>query len=161
MSLYIKQKIFSLTDSYEVFDEEQTPVFRVQREFLSWGAKIHLYDMGGNELFFIKQKVMVLLPEYEIYKNNIMCAQVVKEFTFFKPRLDVSSAYGDFVLDGDFWDMSFSILHDGVKMGQISKAWLSWGDTYQLDIASGQDEAFFCALTIAIDNCLHNENHNN
>lgn len=156
MQLYIKQKVFALTDTYHVYTADQEPVYLVKREFFTWGAKFHVYDTNEQELYYIQQKVFVFLPEYEIYRNGILCARVAKELTFFRPRLNVSSAYGDYTLQGDFWDMDFDILKDGALIGSIRKEWLSWGDTYMLDIAQEQDAAFFCSLVIAIDNCLHN-----
>lgn len=156
MRLYIQQKVFSLRDTYYIYDVYQQPVFEVQGQIFSFGAKLHLYNMQGEELFFIKQRLLAFLPSYEIYQGNFLCADIKKEMTFFKPQLTVTSGYGDFTLQGDFMDMRFDIVRDGVLMGSICKQWLSWGDTYELDVVDGQDIAFFCTLVIAIDNCLHN-----
>ena len=47
-----------------------------------------------------------------------------------------------------------------ISFGAVHKAFLSWGDSYELDIPKETDPAFFVAVVIAIDNCLHNENNN-
>lgn len=157
MQLYIRQKVFSLTDTYNILNDHEEPVFRVQQEFLSWGAKLHIEDMYGRERYMIKQKVLAFLPEYEIYQDEMLCARIIKRFSFLKPRLHVEGMHGELEIHGDFWNMEFNILREGQMLGSIRKKWLSWGDSYLLDIADGQDEAFFCALVIAIDHCLHNE----
>ena len=158
MKLYIKQRIFSLRDKYHVWDETGTPVFYVEGEFFTLGAKIHIYDMTGQERFFIQQKVFRFLPEYEIYKNSTLCAVIKKELTFFKHVISIESDYGQFSINGDFWGMDFTVSTNDVVIGSISKEWFNFADCYQLDIASSTDPAFFTALTIAIDNCIHNEN---
>ena len=156
LNLYIKQKIFSLVDKYSVYNEFGEPVYNVQGELFSWGAKIHLYDLNGTELYYIKQKVLTFLPEYEIYKGESFCARVKKEFTFFNPRLNVQSSFGDFEIQGSFWEMDFDIQCNGQSLGEIHKEWLTWGDTYCLSIVDPGNAAFFTSLVIAIDNCLHN-----
>ncbi len=160
MILYIKQKVFSLTDSYNVFDENLQPVYRVESEFLSFLSKIHLYDMYDNELFFIKKKLTFMFAEYEIYNGELLCAEVKQEFSFFRPRLTVTSSYGNFDIQGEFFDMDFDVICNGALLGRISKEWMTIGDSYKLEVANDKDAAFFTALTIAIDNCLHNGNKN-
>ena len=64
MILYIKQKIFSFTDSYNVFDGSLQPIYKVSSEFLAFLSKIHLCDMRDNELFFIKKRFAFMLAEY-------------------------------------------------------------------------------------------------
>lgn len=157
----MKQRVFSLGDKYDVYDEHQEPIYHVQGEIFSWGAKIHLYDLSGKELYYIKQKVLTFLPEYAVFQGESLCARIQKEFTFFRPRLNVESVDGDFEIEGNFWDMDYEIRKNGEMMGEIHKEWLSWGDTYSISVREPKDAAFFTALTIAIDNCLHNGDKGN
>ena len=160
MKLYLKQKVFSFNDKYDVYDADQNIIYNGEAKLFSFGAKITLFNNMGAEEFYIEQKLMRFLPEYHIYKNDALCAVIKKEFTFFNPKINVSSDYGDFVISGDFFSMDFSVDCNGKYIGSISKRWLSWGDTYEIDISGETDPAFFCSLVIAIDNCLHNENNN-
>jgi uncharacterized protein YxjI len=157
MNLYIKQKVFTWRDKFYVYNENGEGIFKVEGELFSWGAKLHLYDAYDRELYFIKQKLMVFLPEYEIYQGENLIARVKKEFSFFKPRLNVTSHRGKYVIQGNFLGMDFQILYNNQLLGAIKKEWFTWGDTYCLYIANNEDAAFFTALVIAIDNCLHNE----
>ncbi|HHT96272.1 MAG TPA: hypothetical protein GXZ90_00020 [Clostridiales bacterium] len=161
MKLYIKQRIFSIRDKYDIYDENQRTRFYVESELFSFMAKIHLYDHLGNEQFFIKQKFKFLLSEYEIYKNNILCAKINQRLSFIKGKLDIGSNYGQFYIEGNFLGMEYTIYHNGNYYGSISKKWLSWGDSYELDIAKDEDAAFICALVVAIDHCMHNQNSRN
>lgn len=157
LELYIQQRVFSLGDKYDIYNEQQAPVYHVQGELFSWGAKIHLYDLDGNELYYIRQKLLTFLPEYAVYQGDSFCARIKKELSFLHPRLSVESGFGDFEITGNFVDMDYEIRHDGESMGEIHKKWLSWGDAYLLSVQNSKDAAFFTALAIAVDNCLHND----
>ena len=45
---------------------------------------------------------------------------------------------------------------NGSLLGRIDKKWLSWGDSYCLTVQDDSNAAFFVAIVIAIDNCIHN-----
>jgi uncharacterized protein YxjI len=158
MKLYIKQRIFSLGDKYDVYDAEENVVFDVESEIFTIGAKLHLYDTQGNELYYIKKRITFLLAQYEIYQQDNLCAVINQEFSLFRSKLNVESSLGDFNINGEFMNLDYEITRNGQYFGSIHKKWLSWGDSYELDIPNQNNAAFFCALVIAIDNCLHNEN---
>jgi len=158
MKLYIKQRVFSLGDKYDVYDEMQNVIYNVQGKIFTLFAQINISDTFGNELYYIKQRFAFLLPHYELYRGDQLVADVVKELTLFRPQLTITSQYGNFTATGDIFAMDFQILKDGYPIGAIRKQWLSWGDTYELDIYNDLDRDFFVALVITIDNCLHNEN---
>ena len=158
--LYIKQKVFSFGDKYNIYNESGQPVFSVQGEVFTFGAKIHIYDATGTEIFFIQQKLFRFLPEYHIYSGNTLSAIIKKEFSFFTPKLSIQSEFGDYTFVGNLFGMDFSILRNNISVGELHKVWLSWGDSYELIINNDNDIPLFCALSIAIDHCIHNENRN-
>ena len=159
IKLYIKQKVFPIGDKYSIFNEEQQPVFSVSSEIFTFGAKIHLYDVAGLELFFIQQKLFKFLPEYHIYNGDSLRAIIKKEFSFFRPKLNITSQYGYFTFEGEIFAMDFAIYNNGKIVGELRKKWLSFGDSYELTIYDDNNAAFFCAIAVAIDHCLHNENN--
>lgn len=159
MNLYIKQKMFSWTDRYKVYDENENLYFDVDSEFMTMTPKIHLMDLSGRELFYIHRKFTFFVAEYEIFKGEHLCATINQEFRFFKPKLNVSSDYGEFEIEGDFLGMDYTISCNGEQIGSVHKKWMSWSDCYELEIPNSENAAFFCAMVIAIDNCLHNENN--
>ena len=158
MYLYIKQRVFSIGDKYDVYDGNGNVVYDVKSEVFTIGAKIHLCDTSGRELFYIKQNFTLFRKQYEIYSGDGLFATVQQEFSFFKPRLTISSIYGEFAIEGSFLSLDFEIKNQGVLVGSVHKKWLSWGDSYEIYIPDGSDIAFFTSLVIAIDHCVHNEN---
>lgn len=59
MGLYIRQRIFSWTDSYDVYDESGEARYEVRAEFFSLGHQIHVYDKRtGQEVGSIREKLL-------------------------------------------------------------------------------------------------------
>lgn len=158
MKLYIKQKVFSIGDKYKIYDASGNPIFYVESELLTMAPKIHLYNMNREELFYIKKKITFFLARYEIYQKGTQVAEVEQKFTLFRNQLKIHSAFGEFTLDGDTFAHNFDILLDGKRYGSVRKQWLSWGDSYELEVNNYEFVPYFCSLVIAIDNCVHNEN---
>lgn len=156
MKLYIKQRVFSLTDSYDIYDSNQQPVYRVVSKFFSIGAKMVLSDAAHNELFTIEQKLLHLLPQYEIKKGSNILAVVKREFSLFKPRITIQSDHGVFDVLGGVLSMDFTITKNGKEVGAIHKKWISWGDTYELDFDDSEDAALLTSLVLTIDHMIHN-----
>ena len=56
MKLILKQRIFSLMDSYDIYDEYDQVVYKVSSR-LSWGHKLDVYDSSGHCLATIKEEI--------------------------------------------------------------------------------------------------------
>lgn len=161
MKLYLKQRIFSLGDKYDIYDENENVVFDVSSELFTIGAKLHLCNTNGQELYYIKRRFTLFLAQYEIYQNNNLCATINQELSFLSAKLNVDSCYGNLEISGEFLSMDYDITRDGQYYASVHKKWLSWGDSYEIDIPEAENAGFICALVIAIDNCLHNESNSN
>lgn len=159
VDFYIRQKVFSFGDKYNVFDVNENLLYKVQGEVFTFGAKLHLCSPDGTELLYIEQELFHMMPRYSLYCRGVLVASIRKRFTLFGHSLTVESGYGHFEIDGSVFGMDFTIAFNGRVVGTISKEWLTWGDTYRLHIADDWgDPPFLCAMLIAIDNCVHNEN---
>ena len=44
MKLYMKQKLFSLKQDFNIYDHNQTPLFRVSGKLFSVGRQLRIYD---------------------------------------------------------------------------------------------------------------------
>lgn len=149
MKLYIRQKVFSWVDKFTVRDEYGTDMFFVEGEFLSWGKKLHLSDAEGRGAAFIKEKVWSFLPRFFVYRGDTEVAEIVKEFTFFKPRYRIEGLGWE--VNGSFWEHDYDITDGSRTVVTIHKQWMTWGDCYELDIAGGQDVVTALAVVLAID----------
>ena len=66
MQLLIKQRIFSWTDTYDIYDEWNNPKYFVKAEFFSLTHQLHVYDNNDREIGIIHQKMFTFLPTFEI-----------------------------------------------------------------------------------------------
>lgn len=55
--------------------------------------------------------------------------------------------------------MDFKIYQHGEIIGQVSKEWLSWGDSYKVQIMKEAMETIIISLVIAID-CVKDDQAN-
>ena len=157
MELMIKQRIFSWTDSYDVYDETGEARYFVEAEFLTLGHQIHVYDKrSGREVGSIHQKLFTFLPTFEIVIDGQVRGQVHKEFSLFTPRYQVDFRGWD--VQGDFLNWDYQVMRGNAEVMTISKQWLTWGDTYVLRYSNPADEMPGLLLVIAIDaaNCDRN-----
>ena len=152
MKLYIKQKVFSWGDKFRIYDEFENDKYSVEGDVFTFGKKLHLYDQNGTELAFIHQKVFSFLPKYFISRNGADVAQVVKEFTFFHQEYSVEEL--GWTVSGDFFAHDYEISGAGRTVASVSKHWFTWGDTYEIDIASEADEIMALCVVLIIDAVL-------
>ena len=160
MRLHIKQRIFSWTDSYDVYDETGEARYEVRAAFFALGHQIHIYDKraeeGFDEIGCIRQKLFTLLPTFEIVMNGRVVGTIRKEFTLFKPRYHID--YLGWDVDGDMMGWDYRVTQNGFPILSITKEIFNWSDTYTLSYEDAEDEIPGLLLVIAIDaaNCSHN-----
>lgn len=149
MKLYIKQKVFSWNDKFTVYDENGRDRYYVEGEFFSFGKKLHVYDLYGREVAYIEQKVMSFLPRFFVYVNGAEVAEIVKQFSFFIPKYSIEGLGWD--INGDFWSHDYEITQNGRPIVRIMKEWMTWGDSYELNITNPNDEIVALAVVLTID----------
>lgn len=158
MRFLVRQKIFSLGDSFSIKDDMGNDIFIVRQQLLSFGKKLRIYDLTGNELCYIEQRLMRFMPEYNIYMGGSLTANVKKRFALFRNDFDISSENGNYTVNGDFWAHEFEIYHDGMLIASISKQYFTFADTYGVDVDDRYDQVSTLALAIVIDMVCHEHN---
>ena len=158
MQLYIKQRIFSWTDSYDVYDETGEVRYEVKAEFFALGHQIHVYDKrSGQEVGSIHQKLFTFLPEFEIVIGGRVQGSIRKQFTMFRPRYQVDYRGWDVV--GNFMGWDYQVIQGDREIMSISKELFNWSDTYVLRYNNPANEMPGLLLVIAIDaaNCSNKD----
>jgi uncharacterized protein YxjI len=158
MKLYIKQKVFSWADKFSIKDSDGVDRYYVEGELFTWGHKLHMFSPDGHEVAFVKQKLMTWMPKFEVYLNDVLSVEVVKEFAFLTPKYILRGV--DWTVNGDFLSHNYTITNEDQEIASISKAWLSWGDSYELIISDSVNEVLAVATVLAIDCVLEAQNSN-
>ena len=159
MKLYIKEKVFSWNDRFTVRDQWGNDKYYVEGEFFSWGKKLHVYDLQNREVAFIKQEVWSFLPRYYVFTDGQQVAEIKKEFTFFFPKYTIAGLGWE--IEGSFWEHEYEITQAGLPIVTISKEWMTWGDSYELNIFDPADEIVALAVVLTIDCVREAQNSSN
>ena len=156
----MKQKVFSLRGDFDIYDENQVPVYSVQGKLMSFGRQLRLYDSAtGEELAHIKQQVMTLLPKMHVFYQNERIATISKKLTFFKQQYDIDTL--GWSVEGDFFAHDYTVFDaQGRTVVDINKKYLSWSDSFEVNIVQDEiDPAMVIAIVLAID-CAMDASHN-
>lgn len=153
MRLLIKQRVFSWTDSYDIYDESGNKKYFVKAEFFTLGHRLHVYDTAGREVGMVREHVMSLLPVFDIEVEGVLQGSIQKKFTLFCPKYEID--FNGWRVEGDFMGWDYDVYSGCSVAVHISKELLHWGDTYVIDFANPTDELMGLMLVIAIDaaNC--------
>ena len=158
MQLLIKQRVFSWSDTYDVYDESGEARYYVEAEIFTFGHQIHVYDKRTNEeVGSIHEELLTFFPKFEIVIGGRVVGTIQKEFSFLAPRYHVD--FRGWEVEGDFMGWDYSAYRSGREVLTVSKELFNWGDTYVLRYDDIGDEIPGLLLTIAIDavNCSKNK----
>jgi uncharacterized protein YxjI len=99
-----------------------------------------------------------LLPRYQIEIPGWPPAVLTKHFTLFKSAFSLD-AWG-WQAEGDFFAHEYTLSDDTHPLMTVSKAWFSWGDSYQLSLADDANPlACVCSL-LAMDMAIAQSERN-
>ena len=152
MKLYMKQKVFSLKDRFTIKNEAGEDVYTVEGKFISLGKKLHILDTNGEEVAFVKQELLTLLPKFTVEQHGEPVAQIQKKLSFLKPKYVVTGL--DWPIEGNLLAHDYTILSGERAIVSIHKKWMSWGDAFELDVADDADPTLTVAVVLAIDAVL-------
>lgn len=156
MKMLFKQRMLSLLDSYDIYDEYGNVLYRVEGKF-SWGHRAVIHTPDGQAVGEVVQKILTFLPKFEIYNHGQYRGCIRKEFTFLHPK---------YFFDCNGWRAEGSVLEwdyrifdtSGRVVAQINKELLHWTDTYSIEVANPEDalEVLMFVLAIDAEKCSRN-----
>ena len=158
MRYLLKQKLFSFGDDFTIKDEEGHPVYQVDgRAFTLLREKLAFEDLAGQELAFIRERLISQTPSYEILRGGEVAAVVKKDlinlfrcgFTVDVPGPD------DLEAQGNLLDHEYTFTRGSREVAIVSKRWFALTDTYGVEVAGGEDPVLILASTVIIDMICH------
>ena len=152
MKLYMKQKVFSLKQDFNIYDHNQTPLFRISGKLFSLGRQLRIYDaLTDEELAYVKETPFRLLTQLKIYRDNDYVATIQQKLTFFKTKMAIQDL--GWTIEGDFLDWHYVIKDaDHQTIAEVEAKLLSWSDTFEITIDDTEvDPVIVLAIILAID----------
>jgi len=155
MKFYIKQKIFTLKDKFNIMDESQNIKYQVKGKFMSLKNKLELLDSDENLILRSERKILTFLPKYYIYnlKNEVIAT--IERVLSIRPKFNLTIMDKEYFIDGSIFGHSFTISNYGNVKATISKKIISWGDTYEIEIYDKENIELFLFVVIVLDQVIH------
>lgn len=160
MRFVLKERIFSLRESYYIRNEAGDNVLEVTGRLLGIRDKLTLRDLHGNEVATITSHLIALRPTYTIERPGQPDATVKKDFINILREgfsVDMAGGLSDLRIQGDILDHSYTIARKGTTIAQVSKKWISLRDSYVIDIDGGEDAILLLACAIVVDRISHED----
>lgn len=149
MYLRFKQRFFSWFDSYDIYDSTGAVAFSVEGK-LAWGHCLHILDPQGRHIATVKERILTLLPKFELYIGERYVGEIRKEFTIFRPVFTLDLA--GWRVQGSFTEWDYTIEDAaGRTVATISKELFRWTDTYIIDVPEERDALCVLMVVLAID----------
>lgn len=156
----IRQKMFSIGDDFWIENEKGKKIFKVDGKALRLRKTLIFEDVDGNKLCQIQERWLPIKETMAIDGPDGKQMAVVKKALIapFRDKWDVKVNDGpDLDVQGNIFDLEYSIKQGWNKVAQVSKKWFRLTDTYGVEIDEGQNDILILAIAIAIDMMAHDE----
>lgn len=156
MKLYIKQRVLSVLDNYNIFDEYNNIIYTVKGR-LSVGHKLEIYDISGNCIATIREQLMTFSPKFKIYVNDQYMG------CFYRKPFSVIPEYrfdfNDWFVKGNIIGTRYTIYVSKREIAIVNKKILRPSDCYEIDVKNQSDVLYTLIVVLAIDaeNCTANK----
>jgi uncharacterized protein YxjI len=155
MKYIIRQKLISLNDRYVVQDENENEKYSIRRQVISLFRRYLIINTEGNVKSQITKKILTILPRFDIALDDGTKAVVKKKFKLFGHSYDIITQSGKYTMNGDYFGHEFEILKDEQVVAKVSKKWISWSDTYGVEVNDNQNDLLLLSIIITLDVSIH------
>ncbi len=155
----MRQKLISLGEDFTIEDADGNHAFEVDGKVMSLRETFDLKDPQGNVVATIRGKLMSIRSKMDVLRDGEVVATITK--AFFSPlrqNFTVEMAGGgDLDIDGSILDHEYTLHRGDDMVGQVSKRWFTFTDTYGIDVSEGEDDALVLAIAVALDEMAHDK----
>ena len=160
MRYVLKERIFSLRDSYYIRDEDGNTQFEVTGRLISLRDSLTLRDRHGATLATITQRRLALRPVYTIRCKGQPDAVIKRDFINIVREgfaVNMEGDVPDLRIQGNILDHEYTIKREGDTVAQASKKWISLRDSYVVDVQDEADTVLVLTCAIVVDRVSHED----
>lgn len=158
MKYKVKQKILSLTDSFNIEDERGDIAYTVKGKVFSISSSQTMTDKRGVDVLQIKRKYLSIRPACRLVNNDGSEWLIKKHFwPFWTTRFSILTPMGMLEMNGNFLQHEYEIRRAGQVIASVSKKWFSFSDSYGVDIYASDYTAQLLAAVVVIDRIQHSD----
>jgi len=150
MKLYLKEKMFTVLDSFYVKDDKGKNRYEIKRKFEpAIGLKLHIYDDNGKELAYIKEKKITIRPKFRIFVDGEHSATITKKIIALRPKYEVEEL--GWTIKGNLIEHDYKIKGKDGDVMSIHKGILTLRDTFVMEFEDDKHIPEALAVVLAID----------
>ena len=147
----MREKLLAIGDDYWIENESGDKVYKVNGKAVRFRQTFILEDPHGEELAKIQERKLSVRDKMHI-ECGATSATVHKAMLGIRDRYTIDPDNGqDLHAHGNFVSHEYEIERDGDTIATISKKWFRVRDTYGVEVAAGEDQAFILAVTVCVD----------
>ena len=154
----IRQNLISIGDDFWIENEEGKKVFKVDGKVLRIRKTLVFEDMNGKKLAQIQERLLTIKDTMVVEDADGRDIATIKKALIapFRDKWDVKVKNGpDLDVQGNIFDLEYTIKQGRDKVAEISKKWFRLTDTYGVEIKPGQNDILILAVAIAVDMMAH------
>ena len=110
---------------------------------------VYLSSQAKDLTTMIRQRLLNLLPTYDIYIGGRHAARIVKKITLLRPSYVIRGC--NWKVQGNFLQHDYRIYRGMSAIAGIRKRWLSFGDCFELDVPERENELLSVCMMLVID----------
>src|SRR5512133_421523 len=148
----LKDKLFSLGGDLTIQDDRGQEVYWVDGAVISIGRRLQIKDMQGQVLGTIQQRLISLLPSFDVHLADGVSFNISKRLSLFTDHLKIDvPGPGDLDVHGDLFHHEYAIDQGGYEVARVSKRWISLVDAYGVEIDDRLNPLLILASAVVID----------
>ena len=149
MKLTMKEKKFSIRDSFKIQDGNGNDKYQVVGDILDTGV-LHIKDMSGQEVAYIDKKILALKEKFSFFVKGEKVGEIVKDASLLGAKYHISGVV-NWKINGDIADHKYSILDGKNTIATVKKKRLALTGTYVFEIEDEKNEIPALAAILAMD----------
>ncbi len=155
MKLYIQERLFSWTDTFDVYDENYQAKYFCRNEAFRLAHHLHVYDANEREIGAIHERAFKFLDHLDIEIDGAIVGSITRQPAFFKSSYHVD--FMNWTIEGDLFSWNYHIYENERQIMHIYRDAWRFKDFYTLEFDDPADEIYGLLLVLAIDaaNCQH------
>ena len=149
----IRERIFDIGDDFDITDDDGRTVFHVDGKALSLRDRLVIEDLTGREVASVHRRLIALRRTYRIEIGGEEAGELRKKlFTPFRDSFTIDvPGPDDLTMHGNLLDHEYEVERDGHRVARVSKKWLSFRDTYAVDVEPEENDVLVLAAVLAVD----------
>lgn len=151
MKLYLKSKVFSLHSATTVYDAHEQAQYTAKSPPFTLVDSTTIWDRDEKPICRFSRKFLSFRYTYQISMENGETFSMSMEIFHFAKQVIQIKELG-WTLTGNFWEHDYTMENaHGETIASLHRAWLSWGETFEIDICKEAEVNKVVAILVALE----------